>query len=85
MAQANTTQKRQLTGEVVSDKMEKTITVSVTNAKVHPKYKKRYYVSKNFKVHDPKNEAKIGDTVVFEECRPLSKNKRWRLIQIVSK
>jgi len=50
---------------------------------VHPKYQKRYIVSKKFKVHDAKNEAKIGQTVEFVECRPLSKDKRWRLVKII--
>lgn len=69
-------------GIVVSDKMNKTIVVKVTRTKKHPLYKKRYVVSEKYKVHDPKEEAKIEDEVIFEECRPLSKDKRWRLIEI---
>ncbi len=72
-------------GTVVSDKMNKTIVVAVNRAKIHPLYKKRYITSKRYKVHDSKEEAKIGDKVIFEECRPLSKNKRWRLISIKKK
>ncbi|MCX7778983.1 MAG: 30S ribosomal protein S17 [Patescibacteria group bacterium] len=73
---------RKFQGIVVSDKMDKTIVVKVERIKKHPKYKKRYRVSKKFKVHDEKNEAKVGDKVIFEECRPLSKEKRWRLVEI---
>ncbi len=75
--------KRRFQGIVVSDKMDKTIVVKVERIKKHPKYKKRYKVFKKFKVHDEKNEAKVGDKVIFEECRPLSKEKRWRLIEII--
>jgi len=74
---------RKFTGEVVSDKMEKTIVVKVNRSKIHPKYNKRYMTSKKYKVHDDKNEAQIGDKVIFQECRPISKDKRWRLIQII--
>ena len=69
-------------GTVVSKKMDKTIVVKVNRIKIHPLYKKRYTVSKRYKVHDPKEEAKIEDKVIFEECRPISKGKRWRLINI---
>ncbi|MGC9049190.1 MAG: 30S ribosomal protein S17 [Patescibacteria group bacterium] len=74
--------KRRFQGIVVSDKMDKTIVVLVNRIKKHPKYHKRYKVHKKYKVHDEKNEAKIGDQVIFEECRPLSKEKRWKLIKI---
>lgn len=67
-------------GEVVSDKMKKTIVVSVDSVRVHPKYKKRFTVSKRYKVHDEKEKYREGDKVSFIECRPLSKNKRWRVI-----
>ena len=76
--------KKSLEGKVVSDKMQKTIVVEVDRIKVHPVYKKRYFVSRKYKVHDEKGSAKIGDKVIFEECRPLSKDKRWRLIKIAS-
>ncbi len=68
-------------GQVVSDKMDKTIVVQINQIKVHPLYKKRYRVSKKYKVQDEKGQAKIGDKVIFEECRPLSKDKKWRLIE----
>jgi small subunit ribosomal protein S17 len=72
--------KKKFNGVVVSDKMDKTIVVSVESAKVHPKYEKRYTVNKKFKVHDEKNQFKTGDKVTFIECRPLSKDKRWRAL-----
>lgn len=68
---------------MVSHRMEKTAVVRVLQIKVHPKYGKRYRMSERYKVHDEKNEYKIGDQVVFEECRPLSKEKRWRIIEKV--
>ena len=72
--------KRTLTGVVASDKMDKTIVVVVESVKIHPKYKKRYASSQRFKVHDEKNQYKTGDKVSFIECRPLSKDKRWRVL-----
>ena len=72
-------------GKVVSDKMDKTITVVVETKKTHPIYGKRVKYSKKFKAHDEKNEAKMGDTVVIMETRPLSATKRFRLIEIVEK
>lgn len=72
--------KRIFTGTVVSDKMDKTLVVSVERTKIHPRYKKRYTLSKKYKVHDEKNQHKAGDKVRFIECRPLSKDKRWRVI-----
>jgi len=74
--------KKRFQGVVTGDKMDKTIVVKVNRIKVHPIYKKRYRVTKKYKVHDQKNEAKIGDQVIFGECRPLSKDKKWRLIEI---
>ncbi len=71
---------RKLVGVVVSAKMQKTIVVRVDRVVMHPKYKKRYAVSKTYKVHDEASTAKVGDSVTFQECRPLSKDKRWRLI-----
>jgi len=71
---------RKFNGVVVSDKMDKTITVKVEQVKIHPKYNKRFTVSKKFKVHDEKNQYHAGDQVNFVECRPLSKDKRWRVI-----
>ncbi|MCI8540213.1 MAG: 30S ribosomal protein S17 [Erysipelotrichaceae bacterium] len=72
-------------GTVISDKMDKTITVVVETKKTHPIYGKRVKYSKKFKAHDEKNEAKMGDTVVIMETRPLSATKRFRLIEIVEK
>lgn len=72
-------------GTVVSDKMDKTITVVVETKKTHPLYGKRVKYSKKFKAHDANNEAKIGDKVVIMETRPLSATKRFRLIEVVEK
>jgi small subunit ribosomal protein S17 len=72
-------------GTVSSDKMEKTITVSVETVKQHPLYKKTIRTSKKYMAHDENNEAKTGDIVKIMETRPLSKNKRWRLVEIVRK
>ncbi len=71
---------RRFVGEVVSDKMAKTIVVKVESVKIHPKYQKRYTVSKKYKVHDETNQYKVGDKVSFVECRPLSRDKRWRVL-----
>lgn len=70
---------RTFSGVVVSDKNDKTIVVKVESVKKHPKYQKRYTVSRKFKVHDEKNEFHVGDKVSFMECRPLSRDKRWRV------
>jgi len=72
--------KKKFNGVVVSDKMNKTVVVRVDTVKIHPKYRKRYTVSKKYKVHDEKEQFKIDDKVTFIECRPLSKDKRWRVI-----
>ncbi len=72
--------KKQLQGMVVSDKMKKTVVVEVELVKEHQKYKRRYRVHKKYKAHDEKGEYKTGDKVIIEECRPLSKEKRWRVI-----
>ena len=74
-----------LRGKVVSDKMDKTITVEVSTSKSHPLYSKRIKYSKKFKAHDENNEAKFGDIVEIMETRPLSKDKRFRLINVVEK
>ncbi len=80
---ASTNQKkiRKITGVVVSDKMAKTRVIAVTRSKKHPKYLKYYEVVKKFKAHDENNEYKAGDKVVIEETRPLSREKRWKIIQ----
>lgn len=71
-----------LKGVVVSDSMDKTISVLVEEKIQHPVYKKRINRSKKYKAHDELNEAKVGDTVVIMETRPLSKTKRWRLVRV---
>jgi small subunit ribosomal protein S17 len=71
------------TGSVVSDKMDKTIVVAVKIVVEHPLYKKRMRRTRKFKAHDEKNEARIGDTVRIAETRPISKEKTWRLDQII--
>ena len=73
--------KKQLIGKVVSNKMQKTVVVLVERIKEHPKYKRRFKVSKKYKAHDEIGECKIGDRVIIEECRPISKEKRWRVIK----
>ena len=70
-------------GEVISNKMAKTIIVQVERRFPHPKFKKVVTGYKKFYAHDEKNEAKVGDRVRIEETRPLSKTKRWRLVQVV--
>lgn len=73
------------TGQVVSDKMQKTIVVSVSYLRKHPIYHKTVRRTSRFKAHDEANEARIGDVVRIEETRPLSKEKRWRLLEVVQK
>ncbi|PIQ67573.1 30S ribosomal protein S17 [Candidatus Uhrbacteria bacterium CG_4_10_14_0_2_um_filter_41_7] len=73
--------RRRLKGEVVSDKMDKTVVVKVDRTVIHSKYLKRYTISKRYKAHDEENEAKTGDLVTIEETRPLSKGKRWRIVK----
>ncbi|PIT87977.1 MAG: 30S ribosomal protein S17 [Candidatus Magasanikbacteria bacterium CG10_big_fil_rev_8_21_14_0_10_40_10] len=75
--------KRKFTGTVVKTAMNKTISVLVVEKRVHPKYGKAYKQGRKFHVHDEKQAAKEGEKVVFVECRPLSKTKRWRLLEIV--
>jgi small subunit ribosomal protein S17 len=72
--------KRKIIGTVVSDKMMKTRVVAVQRLKKHPKYLKYYHVTTKFKAHDEKNEYKTGDKVTIEESRPLSREKRWTII-----
>jgi len=69
--------KRVLKGTVVSDKMDKTIVVLVERIKQHPRYKKRYRIFKKYKAHDPDNKYKVRDKVSIQECRPISKDKKW--------
>jgi len=85
MEQKNHPIKRKIEGTVISDKMDKTVVVKVERFKKHPLYHKIMKVSKHFKAHNANNEAKEGDYVIIEETRPLSKEKRWRVVQIVKK
>jgi small subunit ribosomal protein S17 len=78
-------QRKVYSGRVVSDKMDKTITVLVETYKKHPLYGKRVKYSKKFKAHDEQNEAKVGDIVRVMETRPLSATKRFRLVEVVEK
>ena len=71
---------RKFKGIVTSVAMAKTIVARVDSFKMHPKYKKRYKVSRKYKVHNESQQFKVGDPVAFRECRPLSKDKRWRVI-----
>lgn len=73
--------KKHLTGIIVSDKMQKTVVVEVERIKKHPLYKRRYRSHKKYKAHDEKGEYHIGDKVMIEECRPLSKGKRWKVVK----
>jgi len=72
--------KRQLVGVVVSDKMNKTRVIAVSRMKRHPKYMKYYKVTHKFKAHDEGNEYRRGDKVAIEETRPMSREKRWRIV-----
>ena len=77
--------RRTLTGVVTSDKMDKTIVVAINEKKNHPLYGKGSKFTRKFKAHDENNECKIGDTVRVMETRPLSKDKRWRLTEIIER
>ncbi|ETT88685.1 30S ribosomal protein S17 [Viridibacillus sp. FSL R5-0477] len=78
-------QRKVYTGRVVSDKMDKTISVLIETHKKHKLYGKRVKYSKKFKAHDENNEAKVGDIVRIMETRPLSATKRFRLVEVVEK
>ena len=78
-------QRKTKVGRVVSDKMDKTIVVSVERLTRHRLYKRVMKASTKFAAHDERNEAKIGDTVLIEESRPLSATKRWRLVSVLSR
>lgn len=69
------------TGQVVSDKNDKTIIVEINDFKTHPVYGKKYRETKRYKVHDEKNEFKIGDRVTIVQCRPISKEKTWKVLR----
>ncbi len=74
-----------ITGTVTSDKMDKSITLTVERKLRHPVYGKFVKKSKKYMAHDEKNECRIGDKVIITETRPLSKSKRWRLVQIIER
>jgi small subunit ribosomal protein S17 len=80
-----TTSRKTKVGRVVSDKMDKTIVVAIEDRVAHPLYKKIVKRTYKLKAHDEKNECGIGDTVRVMETRPLSKDKRWRLVEIIEK
>lgn len=79
------TRRKVKVGRVVSDKMDKTIVVSVERLSRHPLYKRVVRLTTKFKAHDERNEARVGDTVRIQESRPLSATKRWRLVDIVAR
>jgi small subunit ribosomal protein S17 len=86
MAESNESKKRKTyIGQVVSDKMDKTVVLAVTRRISHAKYNKTIKRTTKFKAHDEKNECKVGDVVRFIETRPLSKEKRWKVLEIVEK
>jgi small subunit ribosomal protein S17 len=77
--------RRSKVGRVVSDKMDKTVVVSVERLRRHPIYKRVVRLSSKFKAHDGENSARVGDTVRIEESRPLSREKRWTVVEIVAR
>ena len=77
--------RKERVGLVTSDKMDKTVVVTVEQRATHPLYKKTITTSKKYKAHDENNECGIGDRVLVMETRPLSKDKRWRLVEIIEK
>jgi small subunit ribosomal protein S17 len=79
------TKRRKMTGVVVKDKMDKTVVIEVEKFLKHPKYHKYLKTKKRYKAHDEKNECSIGDKVLIIESRPLSKEKRWVVKEIVKK
>lgn len=77
--------RKQLVGKVVSSKMNKTIVVEIENIIMHPLYKKSVHRRKKIKSHDERNECSVGDIIRVEETRPISKEKRYRLVEIIEK
>lgn len=77
--------RKELVGTVVSDKMDKTVVVAVETVRAHPLYGKRMKRTRRFKAHDERNECRVGDRVRIMETRPLSKEKRWRVLEIVER
>jgi len=76
--------KRKLRGTIVSDKMNKTRIVEVSRLKKHPRYKKYFKISTRFKAHDENNEYKTGEKVFIEETRPISKDKKWKILSKIN-
>ncbi|MGE4484215.1 MAG: 30S ribosomal protein S17 [Oscillospiraceae bacterium] len=85
MSEIRTASRKTRVGKVVSDKMDKTIVIAVADRVQHPLYKKIIKRTYKLKAHDEKNECGIGDTVRVMETRPISKDKRWRLVEIIEK
>jgi small subunit ribosomal protein S17 len=85
LATERATQRKTKVGRVVSDKMDKTIVVSVERLSRHPVYKRVIRLTTKFKAHDEANEARLGDTVLIQESRPLSATKRWRMVEILAR
>jgi small subunit ribosomal protein S17 len=85
MGEVRASSRKTRTGKVVSDKMDKTIVVAVEDRVAHPLYKKIIKRTYKLKAHDEKNECGVGDRVLVMETRPLSKDKRWRLVEIIQK
>jgi small subunit ribosomal protein S17 len=75
--------RKNYTGEVISDKMDKTVTVAITRLTQHPRYRKTIKKVTKFKAHDEENSCKLGDKVSIIEARPMSKDKRWKVTEIV--
>lgn len=79
-----TTLHRKFRGTAVSTKMQKTAVIRVDREVEHPKYHKKFVMSRKYKIHDPEGKVKAGDFIEFEECRPLSKDKRWRYVKTLN-
>ena len=74
--------KKEITGKVISNKMDKTVVVAVESSKAHVRYEKKRQITRKFKAHDARNSCQIGDIVRIRECRPLSRDKRWLVIDV---
>ena len=85
MNEVRTSSRKTRVGKVVSDKMDKTVVVAVADRVAHPLYKKIVKRTVKFKAHDEQNACGIGDTVMIMETRPISKDKRWRVVEIIEK
>jgi len=85
MVEAKAGNRRVLTGTVISNAMDKTVIVEVVSLKAHPVYKKRYRTTKKYYVHDEENQCNPGDKISISETRPLSKTKRWRVLDVVER